>query len=169
VGRYWVPRYLLVPGTVATLAYCTNPDDKWGWFLKQLVEWKLAGETEVLGENLPQLHFVHHKIPHDRPGLEPRTAAVGSQWLTAKLWRSLFLVPFHGLLRLAGSWWRYLTPPPHGYVLNHNSHSFLSYLQNIDLIIFRLVVFWDLMSCRFVVRCQHIRGTHCLHPQIWSV
>jgi hypothetical protein len=23
-----VPRYLLVPGTVATLAYCTNPDDK---------------------------------------------------------------------------------------------------------------------------------------------
>jgi hypothetical protein len=25
VGRYWVPRYLLVPGTAATLAYCTNP------------------------------------------------------------------------------------------------------------------------------------------------
>jgi hypothetical protein len=43
----------------------------------------LAGETEVLGENLPQRHSVHHKIPHDRPGLEPQTAAVGSQWLTA--------------------------------------------------------------------------------------
>jgi hypothetical protein len=38
----------------------------------------LAGETEVLGENLPQRHSVHHKIPHDRPGLEPRAAAVGS-------------------------------------------------------------------------------------------
>jgi hypothetical protein len=34
--------------------------------LEQLVEWRLAGETEVLGENLPQRHFVHHKIPHDQ-------------------------------------------------------------------------------------------------------
>jgi hypothetical protein len=33
------------------------------------VEW-LAGETEVLGENLPQYPFVHHK-PHMLPGREP--------------------------------------------------------------------------------------------------
>jgi hypothetical protein len=32
--------------------------------VEQLVEWRLAGETEVLGENLCQYHFVHHKIPH---------------------------------------------------------------------------------------------------------
>jgi hypothetical protein len=29
--------------------------------VEQLVECELAGETEVLGENLLQRHFVHHK------------------------------------------------------------------------------------------------------------
>jgi hypothetical protein len=49
-------------------------------FLEQLVEWRLAGETEVLGENLPQRHFVHHKIPTrartpDRRGGKPAITA----------------------------------------------------------------------------------------------
>jgi hypothetical protein len=30
--------------------------------VEQLVEWRLAGETEVLGENLPQRHFVHQMM-----------------------------------------------------------------------------------------------------------
>jgi hypothetical protein len=45
----------------------------------QLVEWRLAGETEVLGENLPQRHLVYHKSHMT----DPRAAAVGSQRLTA--------------------------------------------------------------------------------------
>jgi hypothetical protein len=51
--------------------------------IDKLVEWTvflLAGETEVLGENLPRLHFVHHKshLPDqganpDRHGGKPAT------------------------------------------------------------------------------------------------
>jgi hypothetical protein len=39
--------------------------------VEQLVEWRLVGETEVLGENLPQRHLVHRKSHMTRPGLEP--------------------------------------------------------------------------------------------------
>jgi hypothetical protein len=37
--------------------------------MEKLVE-SLAGETEVLGENLPQCRFVHHKH-HMLPGRDP--------------------------------------------------------------------------------------------------
>jgi hypothetical protein len=42
--------------------------------VEQSVEWELTEETEVLGENLPQRHFVHHMT-----GDRTRAAAVGSR------------------------------------------------------------------------------------------
>jgi hypothetical protein len=34
--------------------------------VEKQMERRLAGETEVLGENLPSATFVYHKIPHDQ-------------------------------------------------------------------------------------------------------
>jgi hypothetical protein len=39
--------------------------------VEQSVEWELIGETEALGENLPQRHFVHHESHMTWPGFEP--------------------------------------------------------------------------------------------------
>jgi hypothetical protein len=36
--------------------------------VEKLVKWRFAGETEVLGENLTQPHYVHHKSHMTRPG-----------------------------------------------------------------------------------------------------
>jgi hypothetical protein len=48
--------------------------------VEQSVECELEGETEVLGENLPQCHFV---LPYDLTWARTRAAAMGRLRLTA--------------------------------------------------------------------------------------
>jgi hypothetical protein len=53
------------------------------WTIERLIEWELAGETEVLGESVLQCHFVHHKS-HMTSWDRTRAATVGSRQLTAR-------------------------------------------------------------------------------------
>jgi hypothetical protein len=57
--------------------------------LEQLVEWELAGETEVLGENLPPCHFFHHKFQMTRLGLEPGPPRWETGYYPPELWHGL--------------------------------------------------------------------------------
>jgi hypothetical protein len=66
--------------------------------VEKQMECRLAGETEVLGENLPQRHFVHHKIPYDQTRDSTRVAAVGSRLVNHFL---LLFIPF---LAPTGAW-----------------------------------------------------------------
>jgi hypothetical protein len=45
--------------------------------VEQWVEWELAGENEVFGENMLQCHFDHHKSHMIWPELEPGSEAGG--------------------------------------------------------------------------------------------
>jgi hypothetical protein len=40
--------------------------------VEQSVEWELAGQSEVLTDNMPQCHFVHDKSQMSLSGIEPR-------------------------------------------------------------------------------------------------
>jgi hypothetical protein len=57
--------------TVATPGLLCQPRVIVKMIMEKQMECRLERETEVLGENLPQRHFVHHKSHMTRPGFEP--------------------------------------------------------------------------------------------------
>jgi hypothetical protein len=53
-------------GTAGTPGLLSQPRVIVKMIVEKQMEFRLAGETEVLGENLPWRHFFHHTIPHDQ-------------------------------------------------------------------------------------------------------
>jgi hypothetical protein len=53
-------------GTAATPGRLCQPRVIVKMIVEKQMECRLAGETEALGENLPQRHFCPPKIPHDQ-------------------------------------------------------------------------------------------------------
>jgi hypothetical protein len=73
--------------------------------VKQSVEWELARETEVLGENVPQCHFLNLKsriiwlgLEPDRRGVKPATyhLSYGTTTFYLSIYLSMALQPFIG-------------------------------------------------------------------------
>jgi hypothetical protein len=58
--------------------------------VEKQMECRLAGETEILGENLPQRHFVHHKTHITRPGFESGPTRWEASDKPIELWWGLF-------------------------------------------------------------------------------
>jgi hypothetical protein len=70
--------------------------------MEKLVEWWLAGETEVLGENLLQCRFVHHKPHMLCPDANP-----GISHMLNTSFRLELRISHQGLWRVLSSWVRY--------------------------------------------------------------
>jgi hypothetical protein len=78
---FCMPRLLCAPfffyldcetiGTAANPGLLCQPRVIMKMIVESMMECKLAGETEVLGENLPQRHFCRSQNPTCPPGFEP--------------------------------------------------------------------------------------------------
>jgi hypothetical protein len=114
-------------GTAATPGLLCQPQVIMRMIVEKQLECRLSGETEVLGENLPHRHFVHHKIPRDQARIWSRRltawAMVPPQFEVTVFW----YVILHSLDRKMHTFWRNTLLKRGGRRFLSNVCSFLQY------------------------------------------
>jgi hypothetical protein len=96
--------------------------------VESMMECRLTGETEVLGENLPEPTLVHHKIPRAHPGLN--AGRRGGKPATNRL--------------IYGAAKTYLRTPA--------SHRCSNELDSVSTRVMKFIVFWDVTPYILVKR-----------------
>jgi hypothetical protein len=114
--------------------------------MKQLMEWELTEETQILRGNLPQCHFVHHKSHISWPGIEPgpQRWKTDNEWYCIKCWSRVKFGKIIASDESRGIWKEVVLP-----IFEQSLEETVNYI-NVRMICPSLINFIASPCCRFI-------------------